>query len=160
MVWTKNWLQQCVDRHVRLGSIGNALPKGTQVKHRILVVDGDPEYQELLKCWLELEGHEAILAKTLEAGFIGIATPPYPDVVLLEIHLGNQNGLTLVHWARRQRHLAHIPIAAMAELANFKDLKSIAEAGCTTCFTKPMDLRALRAYLAGLPILSESKIST
>jgi DNA-binding response OmpR family regulator len=58
------------------------------MKQRILVVDDDPGYRELLKAWLESEGHEAILAETLEEGFVGIATVPLPDVVLLDIHLG------------------------------------------------------------------------
>jgi DNA-binding response OmpR family regulator len=122
------------------------------MKHRILVVDDDTQYGELLKCWLESEGHEAILAQTLEEGFVGIATEPLPDVVLLDIHLGKKNGLTLVHWARKQRHLAHIPIAAVTGLGSFRELKSIGEAGCVTCFTKPIDFRALRQYLAGLRI--------
>jgi DNA-binding response OmpR family regulator len=126
------------------------------MKHRILVVDDDPQYRELLKCWLESEGHEAILAGTLEEGFVGIATEPLPDVVLLDIHLRNQSGLTLVHWARKQRHLAHLQIAAVTGLASFKELKSIGEAGCNTCFTKPIDFRALREYLAGLGVHSTS----
>jgi DNA-binding response OmpR family regulator len=126
------------------------------MKHRILVVDDDPQYRELLKHWLESEGHEAILAETLEGGFVGIATEPLPDVVLLDIHLGNKSGLTLVHWARKQRHLAHLPIAAVTGLGSFKELKSIQEAGCDTCFTKPIDFRALRAYLAGLAVHSMS----
>jgi DNA-binding response OmpR family regulator len=126
------------------------------MKHRILVVDDDPEYRELLKYWLESEGHEAILAATLEDGFVGIATEPLPDVVLLDIHLGNKSGLTLVHWARKQRHLAHMPIAAVTGLASFKELKSIGEAGCDTCFTKPIDFRSLREYLAGLGVRSIS----
>jgi DNA-binding response OmpR family regulator len=126
------------------------------MKQRILVVDDDPSYCELLKCWLESEGHEAILAETLEEGFVGIATMPLPDVVLLDIHLGKKNGLTLVHWARKQRHLAHLPIAAVTGLASFKDLKSIGEAGCDTCFTKPIDFNALREYLAGLGVPSVS----
>ena len=124
------------------------------MKQRILVVDDDPQYRELLKHWLESEGHEAILAETLEGGFVGIATEPLPDVVLLDIHLGNKNGLTLVHWARKQRHLAHLPIAAVTGLGSFKELKSIQEAGCDTCFTKPIDFRALREYLAGLAVHS------
>jgi len=124
------------------------------MKQRILVVDDDPQYRELLKFWLESEGHEPILAETLEEGFVGIATEPLPDVVLLDIHLGNKNGLTLVHWARKQRHLAHMQIAAVTGLASFKDLKSIGEAGCDTCFTKPIDFRALREYLAGLAVHS------
>jgi DNA-binding response OmpR family regulator len=124
------------------------------VKQRILVVDDDPEYCELLKYWLESEGHEAILAASLEEGFVAIATEPLPDVVLLDIYLGNKSGLTLVHWARKQKHLAHLPIAAVSGLATFKELKSIGEAGCDTCFTKPIDFRALRSYLAGLRVHS------
>jgi DNA-binding response OmpR family regulator len=126
------------------------------MKQRILVVDDDPRHCELLKDWLESEGHEAILAGTLEEGFIGIATVPLPDVVLLDIYLGKKNGLTLVHWARKQRHLAHMQIAAVTGLASFKELKSIGEAGCDTCFTKPIDFRTLREYLAGLAVHSVS----
>jgi DNA-binding response OmpR family regulator len=124
------------------------------MKHRILVVDDDPQYGELLKDWLESEGHEAILAATLEEAFVAIATEPLPDAVLLDIHLGTKSGLTLVHWARKQRHLAHMPIAAVTGLGSFKELKSIGEAGCDTCFTKPIDFRALREYLAGLGVYS------
>lgn len=122
------------------------------MKHRVLIVDDDPGYRELLKAWLESEGHEAIVATTLEEGFVGIATEPLPDLVLLDIQLGKKNGLTLVHWARKQRHLAHLPIAAVTGLGSFKELKSIGEAGCDTCFTKPIDFRALRDYLSGLKI--------
>src|SRR5579862_3492712 len=129
------------------------------MKQRILVVDDDSQYRHLLKDWLELEGHEAILAGTLEEGFVGIATEPLPDVVLLDIHLGQKNGLTLVHWARKQKHLAHLQIAAVTGLASFKDLKSIGEAGCDTCFTKPLDFQALRDYLAGLPVHSVNSSS-
>ena len=126
------------------------------MKHRILVVDDDPDYRELLKHWLESEGHDTILAETLEEGFVGIATAPLPDVVLLDIHLGKMNGLTLVHWTRKQRHLAHLNIAAITGLGSFKELKSIEEAGCDTCFTKPIDFSALREYLAGLAVPSVS----
>jgi DNA-binding response OmpR family regulator len=60
-----------------------------------------------------------------------------------------------VHWARKQRHLAHLPIAAITGLASFKELKSIGEAGCDTCFTKPIDFRALRNFLTPLPVRTE-----
>ena len=126
------------------------------MKHRILVVDDDPESRELLKRWLESEGHEAILAKNLEEGFLGIATEPLPDAVLLDIQLGNQSSLTLVQWVRKQRHLAQIPIAAVAKFASFRELKRIGEAGCDTCFTKPINFGALREYLAGLGVYSVS----
>jgi DNA-binding response OmpR family regulator len=126
----------------------------TRMKHRILVVEDDPDYGEFLKFWLESEGHEAIVAQTLEDGFVAVATEPLPSVVLLDMNLGKQNGLTLAHWARRQKHLSHLAIAAITGMGSFKDLKSIEEAGCDTCFVKPIDLGALREYLTGLRIPS------
>jgi DNA-binding response OmpR family regulator len=77
-----------------------------------------------------------------------------PEVVLLDIHLGKQNGLTLIHWVRKQRHLAQMQIAAVTGLASFKELKSIGEAGRDTCFTKPIDFKVLRDDLAKLVIHS------
>lgn len=124
------------------------------MKHRLLVVDDDPQFRELLKTWLESEGHEAILAGTLEEAFVGAAAEPLPDLILLDIHLGNKNGLTLVHWVRKQKHLAHLPIAAITGLGSFRELKSIGDAGCDTCFTKPIDFKALRQYLAELRVPS------
>lgn len=130
------------------------------MKHRILIVDCDPHSRELLRSWLESEGHEVTLAETLEEGFVNVANLPLPSVVLLDIQLGKHSGLTLVHWVRRQRHLASMPIAAMATFASFKEFKRIEEAGCDTCFTKPIDFRALRTYLFSLHVYSDSKINT
>jgi DNA-binding response OmpR family regulator len=128
------------------------------VKYRILVVDTDARSRELLGNWLESEGHEAILAGTLEEGFVKIADPPMPNVVLVDIQLGHHSGLTLVHWVRRQNYLAGLPIAAMASFASFKEFKRVEEAGCDTCFTKPIDFGSLRTYLFNLHIYSDSKV--
>ena len=124
------------------------------MKHRVLVVEDDLLCRELLRHWLESEGHEAILAETLEEGFVNIAAEPLPDVVLLDIHLGKKNGLTLVHWARKQRHLAHMPIAAVTGNTSLKDLKSMQDAGCDSCLTKPIDFNALRKFLLTLGVHS------
>ena len=126
------------------------------MKLRILVVEDDPMYRELLKHWLESEGHEALVAETLEAAFVRIAAEPIPDAVLLDIHLGRKNGLTLVHWARKQRHLAHLPIAGVTGSASPKDRKSSLDAGCDAHITKPIDFNSLRKFLAGLAVHSVS----
>jgi len=124
------------------------------MKHRILVVEDDPMFRELLGCWLETEGFEAVLADTLEAGFMLIAAEPLPEAVLLDIHLGSKNSLTLVHWARRQKHLAHMPIVAVTGDASFKDSKSVQDAGCDACVTKPVDFKVLRELLTTLRVHS------
>ena len=120
------------------------------MKHRILVVEDDPLFRELLRGWLETEGFESILADTLEAAFILIAAEPLPEAVLLDIHLGRHNGLTLVHWVRRQKHLSHLPIVAVTGDASFKDTKSIQDAGCDGYIAKPVDFQALHDLLASL----------
>ncbi len=122
------------------------------MKPRILVVEDDRFFRQMLKHWLEGEGYEAILAETLEEGFVGIATEPLPDAVLLDIHLGDKSGLTLVHWARRQKHLAHMPIVAVTGDDTLKDRKRSHDAGCDAHFTKPIDFSALRKFLVSLGV--------
>jgi len=117
------------------------------MKRRILVVEDDPLCRELLRGWLETEGFVVILADTLEAGFVNIAAEPLPEIVLLDIRLGTKNGLTLVHWARRQKHLAHIKIVAVSGDSSLKDLKSMHDAGCDACIAKPVNFRVLRELL-------------
>ena len=124
------------------------------MKHRILVVEDDPMFRELLGGWLEAEGFEAVLADTLEGGFMLIAAEPLPEAVLLDIHLGSKNSLTLVHWGRRQKHLAHMPIVAVTGDASFKDSKSVQDAGCDAWVTKPVDFKVLRELLATLRVHS------
>jgi DNA-binding response OmpR family regulator len=120
------------------------------MKHHILVVEDDPLFLELLRGWLEKEGFNAVLADTLEAAFMRIAAEPLPEAVLLDIHLGSKNGLTLVHWARKQKHLAHMLIVAVTGDGSLKDTKKVQDAGCDGLITKPVDFKALRQLLASL----------
>lgn len=124
------------------------------MEHRILVVEDDPLFRELLVGWLEAEGFQPVPADTLEAAFILIAAEPLPEAVLLDIHLGNKNSLTLVHWVRRQKHLAHLPVVAVTGDPSFKDTKSVQDAGCDGCITKPVDFKALRELLSTLRLHS------
>jgi DNA-binding response OmpR family regulator len=126
------------------------------MKHRILVVEDEPLFRELLGGWLETEGFEAVLADTLEAAFMLTAAEPLPEAVLLDIRLGTQNGLTLVHWVRKQKHRAHMPIVAVTGDTSFKDSKSVQDAGCDACLTKPVDFKVLREFLATLRVHSAS----
>ena len=122
--------------------------------HRILVVEDDPLSLNMLKIWLEKEGYEAVLAETLEAGFVNIAAEPLPDAVLLDIHLNTKNGLTLVHWARRQKHLAHILIVAVTGDVSLRGKKCTQDAGCDACLIKPIDFNILREVLSTLQVHS------
>jgi two-component system, OmpR family, response regulator MprA len=125
---------------------------GDKTMHRILVVEDDPLFREILRVWLQKEGFEVVLAENLEAGFVNIAAEPIPEAVLLDNHLGHKNGLTLAHWARKQKHLAHILIVAMTGDDSLRDKKSVLDAGCDACLIKPFNVRALREVLFSLRV--------
>ena len=132
-------------------SLGSA-----SMKQRILVVDDDLQFRKFLGRWLEIEGHEVVLAEGLEEGFLRITAEPLPDIVFLDLHLATNNGLTLIHWARRQEYLAHIPIVAVTGDASIRGKKSVWDAGCDACLIKPVDFDALRELLATLRVHSIS----
>ena len=124
------------------------------MKQRILVVEDDSSYRNLLGLWLETESFEPILVDSLEAAFVNVAAEPLPEAVLLDIHLGTKNGLTLVHWVRKQKHLAHLLIVAITGDDSWKDNKSVRDAGCDAWLAKPLDYKALRNILASIRVHS------
>ena len=61
----------------------------------VLVVDDDPSLRLLCRVNLELEGFRVVEAENVEAAQTALIEENV-DVILLDVHLGNQNGLTLL----------------------------------------------------------------
>jgi DNA-binding response OmpR family regulator len=61
----------------------------------VLVVDDESALRLLCRVNLELEGHRVLEASTLTEARELIATE-LPDVILLDVHLGNERGLDLI----------------------------------------------------------------
>jgi DNA-binding response OmpR family regulator len=59
----------------------------------VLVVDDDPSLRLLCRVNLELEGYRVVEAGDVESAH---AVLDEVDVILLDVHLGNQNGLSLM----------------------------------------------------------------
>jgi CheY-like chemotaxis protein len=70
-----------------------------------------------------------------------------PDVVLLDINLGVENGLDLLVWMRRETSLNSIPVIAVTAHALVTEQERILKAGCVACLSKPIDFRELREQL-------------
>ena len=116
------------------------------MKHRILIVEDHPANRELLQDWLETEGYEVWCAADLESSYklIGMYLP---DVVLLDINLGAENGLDLVTWMRRNASLNNIPVIAVTAHALATEQERILRSGCVACLSKPIDFKDLREQL-------------
>jgi DNA-binding response OmpR family regulator len=61
----------------------------------VLVVDDDPSLRLLCRVNLELEGYRVVEAGSIDAAEKALDQEDL-DVVLLDVHLGNQDGLTLL----------------------------------------------------------------
>ena len=116
------------------------------MKHRILVVEDNPANRELLQDWLEIEGYEVRSAADLESSYKALAMV-CPDVVLLDINLGGENGLDLVAWMRRKGTFDNIPVIAVTAHALATEQEGILQAGCVACLSKPIDFKDLREQL-------------
>jgi two-component system cell cycle response regulator DivK len=112
----------------------------------ILVVEDNDLSRELLCDWLESEGYQVTSASALDQAFDAIKKLP-PDAVLLDVQLGDQDGLSMASWMRRQPTLSHIPIIAVTAHAMVTEQERISQAGCNACVPKPIDFKELTKQL-------------
>ena len=126
------------------------------MKHSILVVEDNQLNRELLCDWLEVEGYEVWSAADLKASY-EVFSKRLPDVVLLDINLGKDDGLDLVDWMRQKPGRREIPVIAVTAHALAAERERILNAGCKACLSKPIDFQQLRAELNRW--LQDSKMS-
>jgi two-component system cell cycle response regulator DivK len=116
------------------------------VKNRILVVEDNSLNRELLCDWLEAEGHEVLSAENLGAARL-VLTDQQPDAVLLDVQLGDEDGLSLAAWMRQQPELCHVPVIAVTAHAMVTEQLRFLQAGCNACVSKPVNFKLLSAEL-------------
>jgi two-component system phosphate regulon response regulator OmpR len=110
---------------------------------RVLVVDDDPQIRNLLAEYLSTHGYEVALADGGEAMRQEITRTP-PAVVLLDIGLPGEDGLTLARFLRERYDLGIIMITGADAVV---DRVVGLEVGADDYIAKPFDLREVRARL-------------
>jgi DNA-binding response OmpR family regulator len=110
---------------------------------RVLIVDDDAVIRETTGEYLSEQGFEIALAgdgvQMREAIAAGI-----PDVVLLDLNLPGEDGLSLTRWLRENHSLGIIMVTGAGEVV---DRVVGLEVGADDYLAKPFDLRELRARL-------------
>ena len=116
------------------------------MKHQILVVEDNALNRELLCDWLEVEGHQVSSVEDLGAAMRSIEEHA-PDAVLLDVQLGDQDGLALAAWMRKHPKLSSIPVIAVTAHALVTEQSQFLRAGCNACVSKPINFKVLREEL-------------
>lgn len=110
---------------------------------RILIVDDEPDFQELLAFHLAGPDREIVTAANFSTALQAARTRV--DLVLLDIMLPDVDGLTLCEALKAQPALIAAPIW-MVSAAHSSATRQIArDYGATEFFSKPIDLPLLKA---------------
>jgi CheY-like chemotaxis protein len=116
------------------------------MSYRVLVVEDNPANLELAMDWLESEQFLVTTATTLEEARAAVRAAS-PDIVLLDVQLGAEDGLQLVSWIRSAPDLRKMPVIAVTAHAMVTDHERVMQAGCDACVSKPVNFRVLRGEL-------------
>lgn len=109
---------------------------------RILIVEDNAMNRDMLTRRLERKGYEVVCAVDGPEG-IAMARMAHPDIVLMDVALGDMDGWEATAAIHEQAETADLPVIALTAHALEGDrLKSI-EVGCVDFETKPIALDQL-----------------
>jgi two-component system phosphate regulon response regulator OmpR len=114
---------------------------------RVLIVDDDADIRETTGEYLSGHGFEIALAadgEQMRAAFSAGAPAALPDVVLLDLNLPGEDGLSLTRWLREHHDVGIIMVTGAGEVI---DRVVGLEVGADDYLAKPFDPRELRARL-------------
>ncbi|WP_420153163.1 PAS domain S-box protein [Siphonobacter sp.] len=114
----------------------------SSVRHRILVVDDNPDATLTLGMLLELKGYEVF---TQNSGMEGIraAEQLRPDVILLDIGMPELDGYETCRLLRKEAWGQDILLIALTGYGQWKDKRRTQEAGFDEHLVKPVNLDLL-----------------
>ncbi len=119
------------------------LSASTDAGVTILVIDDDPDAQEILKHSLSKEGYKVILAGTGAEG-LRLAVAVQPDIITLDVYLQDTNGWAVLKELKAYPQLADIPVIMISMLDNTQFGFAL---GAADCLTKPVDRDSLLAVM-------------
>lgn len=110
----------------------------------ILVVDDDTSNSQLVRRWLEADGHKVIVAETGEAALEAVRAHS-PDVVLLDIMIGKPSGFEVCEQIKRSPATRNIPVLLMSGLQDPANWRRGFELGAAEFLAKPLQSENVRS---------------
>src|SRR5882672_10938285 len=112
----------------------------------VLVVEDEPQIQELVAVNLEHSGHEVLRASSAEEAEAAIRVA-LPDVLVLDWMLPGESGISLARRLRADARTRDLPILMLTARAMEQDKLSGLEAGADDYLTKPFSPKELAARI-------------
>jgi CheY-like chemotaxis protein len=122
--------------------------------HKILLVEDNEMNRDMLTRRLQRHGFSVCCAHDGAAG-VAMAASEAPDLILMDVALGEMDGWEATQLIKANPATATIPIIALTAHALASDRAKSVEVGCSDFDTKPVDLKRLLGKMRAL--LPESK---
>jgi DNA-binding response OmpR family regulator len=114
---------------------------------KLLVVEDDDRIRAALRLALEDEGYEVAEAPDAESALTQLRTQGPPDVMIVDLMLGEMDGFSCI---RQVRYDHDVPIIVVSARDDTHDIVAALEAGADDYVTKPFQIKEISARLRAL----------
>jgi CheY-like chemotaxis protein len=95
------------------------------IKKKILIVDDEDSFCELLKQNLERRGPFEVLTTSNPHAVAALAKENRPDLILLDILMPEMDGMTVAADLKKNKETGDIPIAFLTALADEEEVRDL-----------------------------------
>lgn len=111
---------------------------------KILILEDDPDQQQLIEDTLERDGHKLLLASSVDEGERLLAQQSV-DLAVLDMQLPRRPGIDLLRFIRQHKTMKDIPVIVVTAQAGFQ--QEAEHLGTDLFLLKPVDVIALRTLV-------------
>jgi CheY-like chemotaxis protein len=127
--------------------LGTVPPDDPPRMRRLLYAEDNPVNVELVRQVVRMRPQWQLEVALNGAEAITMALTQPPDLLLLDMHLGDMNGLDVADRLAQHAHTAGVPKAGLSADAMPDQLKAARERGIVTYLTKPLEVPKLLQLL-------------
>lgn len=113
---------------------------------KILVVEDTPAIRENVTEYLELSGHEVVIAANGQEGW-SLLQSEKPDLVICDVKMPVLDGFEIKERANQEAALKNIPFIFLSAAAQKTDIAKGQDLGAIVYMTKPFDMNELLTWV-------------
>jgi two-component system, OmpR family, KDP operon response regulator KdpE len=121
---------------------------------KLLVIDDELAIRRFLQISLKAQGYDVYEATSGIEG-LQMVTAVHPDLVILDLGLGDLDGLTVL---KRLREWSEVPVIILTVRASDSDKVALLDAGANDYLTKPFSAAELQARIRAALRLTKSAV--
>ena len=110
---------------------------------KILIVEGNSDYREIMNLFITKMGYVAITAKnSYEA--VAFAEAEEPDLIFMDMQLPDVDGVNTTAMLKQNPKTSRIPVVALTAWMSALEEKKASKGGIATYLIKPVSLQMLK----------------